>query len=402
MTTLFSNELPGENRILPIWHNVDEQQVSKYIPLLAERLAVKTENGAEFTAKEIVRSIQYRETLKNNFQHPAPVRAYTVKNLFPLYANIAGINFIAILLALFYPVLSKQSMHYQSSFLNKEMIIITYLVITTLFAIQRIKVSWSKFIDNRNINYRTDIIAILIFGFFFVILNSGLFVSLNTSIPVYPALLNKPDFAQTIKQSFMMNCVIATIPAVLYTLVQFFYIKRAKNDSYKTPLWGPTFILSMIPTSLGFFLILLFAEKNFASYVFVALFPFVLTLLAIQGYSHPLNVLNSWSAKSLYIVSIASCFFGFLVAVAGMIWFISYDHQAPITISSLLSKQSVSIDWSLIPYDQIDYRDHLIQGAVWKILTDIFFLELFPGFLTVLTIFHYQLTAGRGRVTPLL
>ncbi len=52
---LFDLEESGEKRILPIWHNVDENEVREYSPILAGRKAALTVNGLESVAEEILK-----------------------------------------------------------------------------------------------------------------------------------------------------------------------------------------------------------------------------------------------------------------------------------------------------------------------------------------------------------
>jgi len=51
---LFALEQDGKKRILPIWHNVDFEDVKKYSPILAGRLAAKTSEGIVTVVNKII------------------------------------------------------------------------------------------------------------------------------------------------------------------------------------------------------------------------------------------------------------------------------------------------------------------------------------------------------------
>lgn len=62
------------NIILPIWHMVDEGEVTKQFPYLANRFAVKSEKGLEYVVGRIVGEIRirqklYRKLLQTAFRH---------------------------------------------------------------------------------------------------------------------------------------------------------------------------------------------------------------------------------------------------------------------------------------------------------------------------------------------
>jgi hypothetical protein len=50
-------EVNGQKVILPIWHNVNRDDVAKYYPILAGRLAVSTNTRLDDVMDEIVRAI---------------------------------------------------------------------------------------------------------------------------------------------------------------------------------------------------------------------------------------------------------------------------------------------------------------------------------------------------------
>lgn len=57
---LVARESAGEKVILPVWHEVDEQDVRKYSPLLADRLAVSSKNGLDYVVDQLLEAIRKR------------------------------------------------------------------------------------------------------------------------------------------------------------------------------------------------------------------------------------------------------------------------------------------------------------------------------------------------------
>jgi hypothetical protein len=55
---LFALEQDGKKRILPIWHNVDFDDVKKYSPILAGRLAAETSKGITTVVAQIVKVLE--------------------------------------------------------------------------------------------------------------------------------------------------------------------------------------------------------------------------------------------------------------------------------------------------------------------------------------------------------
>lgn len=174
---------------------------------------------------------------------------------------------------------------------------------------------------------------------------------------------------------------------------------RWYNSIEKTPLYYSTFALTMIPIFIGLILLAFFAEASFFLLVLVATFPFMIALLAIIGYSHPQNHLNPIGGILLFIVATIFCLFGFVMAMLGLKWFLSgaipYP-DAPQTWRSFFSVHTNSINWDLLPYAPIEYLSRWKIGFAGMVLTDIFFMEMGPAFMTVLTIFQYQLSEVRG------
>jgi uncharacterized protein (DUF3820 family) len=56
---LFSLEHKDKKVILPVWHGVTREDVNQYSPILADRLAAKSEDGISAVVKELSRSVAY-------------------------------------------------------------------------------------------------------------------------------------------------------------------------------------------------------------------------------------------------------------------------------------------------------------------------------------------------------
>jgi hypothetical protein len=50
---LFSREIEGVSVILPVWHNITKDEVGRYSPLLAGRLAANSRSGIEFVVRQL-------------------------------------------------------------------------------------------------------------------------------------------------------------------------------------------------------------------------------------------------------------------------------------------------------------------------------------------------------------
>jgi len=55
---LAAREVSGEKVILPVWHNITADQVRKYSPTLADRVAALSERGLEHVVEELLRVIK--------------------------------------------------------------------------------------------------------------------------------------------------------------------------------------------------------------------------------------------------------------------------------------------------------------------------------------------------------
>ena len=49
-----SREAEGKKVILPVWHGIEAAAVAKYSPLLADRVAVRTNEGIEVVVRQIL------------------------------------------------------------------------------------------------------------------------------------------------------------------------------------------------------------------------------------------------------------------------------------------------------------------------------------------------------------
>jgi len=54
---LMANESRYKKVILPLWHRVDEKFIRRYSPILADRVAIKTDQGVEQVALEVIRAV---------------------------------------------------------------------------------------------------------------------------------------------------------------------------------------------------------------------------------------------------------------------------------------------------------------------------------------------------------
>jgi hypothetical protein len=55
---LFSREIDGEKVILPVWHNINAEEVLHNSPMLADRTAVSTEKGLEIVVQKIMQVVR--------------------------------------------------------------------------------------------------------------------------------------------------------------------------------------------------------------------------------------------------------------------------------------------------------------------------------------------------------
>lgn len=55
---LVSREVDGKKRILPVWHQVERDDVARFSPMLADRLGISTDKGIPAIVAEIVRAME--------------------------------------------------------------------------------------------------------------------------------------------------------------------------------------------------------------------------------------------------------------------------------------------------------------------------------------------------------
>lgn len=58
LSALTALESRGRSRILPVWHGIDHETIANASPLLADKLAAKTEHGLEMVALQILKAIK--------------------------------------------------------------------------------------------------------------------------------------------------------------------------------------------------------------------------------------------------------------------------------------------------------------------------------------------------------
>lgn len=58
LNALFAREMQGQKTILPVWHGLAKEELLKLSPLLADKLAIKTEQGVEKVAEAIFRTVR--------------------------------------------------------------------------------------------------------------------------------------------------------------------------------------------------------------------------------------------------------------------------------------------------------------------------------------------------------
>jgi hypothetical protein len=65
---LVARETNGEKRILPVWHKLSFEEVRRHSPLLAGKLAARTEEGLKAVAEKVVKSVH--RTMKRRADAP--------------------------------------------------------------------------------------------------------------------------------------------------------------------------------------------------------------------------------------------------------------------------------------------------------------------------------------------
>ena len=389
----------NEIKILPVWHNITEEEINQHIPALAEFIGIKSEKNIGTIVHELERSINGIISHNSDSLNSSLNLGSVIGINISFYSNFILTIAITAIFASLYPFLVRNKTDFVfAAILNKRNLLSLYIITTLLITTRKVKSSWTKFLDEKKANYRFNVIATLIFTFFLVILNSGMFVSTNTNIPLYKFFININDQAEVVRWTFLINCLIATFSVTIFLVTNWLFMKHYGNNLLNMPLWDSTFLFSLIPIIFGFLPVLIYGEKGFANYVFVSIFPLILSLLAIQGYSHPANILTEDASKILFKTAIISCFFGFVISTVALMWYLTNVPEPPTEFMTFFSLKGYFIDWLHFPYPIDEYVWRWKQGFIWMVLTDVFFMELFPGLTTVLTIYHYQMAAGKGKV----
>lgn len=326
-----------------------------------------------------------------------PYGSFSHKDIIKFYAHLFGAALFTILTGSFFPPLVGAFEFWGiNPITSQRLILLLDILISLAIAFRLIGwPSWKRFINHVDFRYRIDAIALVIFSFFFVILNSGLFLFIDTGIPLYYFFLNKNERLEVIKWTLIINSAIAAFSAIIFLSINLLLSRYYNRKGKIIPLWGSTLSMSIVPVFIGFLPIAVCAEQRFAHYVFVAAFAFILALLGILGYSHPSNKLGPWIAKVIFIMSITFCLFGFLMAMGALMWYLSGTHEPPTKYITFFSPGGYVIDWSNTPYLFQEYSWRWKVGFTWMTLVGIFFMELCPGLITVCTIFKYQLSSGK-------
>lgn len=241
---------------------------------------------------------------------------------------------------------------------------------------------WVKSFGKKSIEFRSELIAVVIFLFFFVIPSSTLFIYMSVGVPLYSFLIHTRDSIVP-QWTILVNCTIGLAAAFAF-LITNGMLRRGKPYVGERRLWFASFLGAVLPVAVGM-VPLVFAEQGFAIYVFVAAFPLVLALLAMQGYSHPGNRLRSLPALAVFGMSIAGCMFGFQMAMFGLFWHLSGTPVEPNPYRTLFYSTGETLN---LPSD---YEVRWETGFTWMVLIGVFFMEFCPGLASVLTIYRYQI-----------
>lgn len=325
------------------------------------------------------------------------VLSLRAKDIIKFYSHLFGAATFTILIGSFFPSLVSAFEFWGiNPITSQRLVLILDILISLAIALMLIGwTSWKRFSNQKDFRYRIDAITLLIFLFFFVILNSGLFMFIDTGIPLYYFFLNKSEHLEVIRWTLIINSAIAAFSAMIFLSINLLFSWYFNRKGKIIPLWRSSLSMSIIPVFIGFLPLAICAEQRFASYVLVAAFAFILALLGTLGYSHPSNNLAPWVAKVVFIMSITFCLFGFLMAMGGLMWHLSRTYEPPTKYITFFSPGGYVIDWSNMPYPSQEYDWRWKAGFIWMTLVGIFFMELCPGLITVWTIFRYQLSSRK-------
>ena len=95
---LFARELTGDRVILPIWHDLTKEDVLRYAPMLADKVAGRTSEGLDAVVDKILAVVQPRPPVgefdKEKFRLPS---TGFLESSFELHAGRAGLEARAVL-----------------------------------------------------------------------------------------------------------------------------------------------------------------------------------------------------------------------------------------------------------------------------------------------------------------
>lgn len=72
---LVSREIDGEKVILPVWHKISREEIMRYSPTLADKVAMSTNAGRGLVVKEILKVVGEGTTFEVRSDEPATVVA---------------------------------------------------------------------------------------------------------------------------------------------------------------------------------------------------------------------------------------------------------------------------------------------------------------------------------------
>jgi hypothetical protein len=81
----FDREFEGDTKLVPVWHDIDQQKVAYFAPELAQRLGVSSRVGLAGLVAEISEAVQKPDLGSSTFQ--TPVDAYPVSKSIPSSQN---------------------------------------------------------------------------------------------------------------------------------------------------------------------------------------------------------------------------------------------------------------------------------------------------------------------------
>jgi len=229
---------------------------------------------------------------------------------------------------------------------------------------------------------------ILYFVSLLVLLNLPLLSTSYTGIDPYGFFLAFPSHAKlwAIISNLVINFILSAGGGLLFSYIALEWAKRKPDD-----IIASTFTSVLIPIFLVYVVASLTQTRGMESYFLTAFFPLSLAFLAIIGYSHQENRLEPFTAKFLFVACVVFMAVGFILAMGGLLYSLSNltGKGFPIAYENHLWKSVIAPE--RIGYPASEYIERLKGGFTWQVLAASFYLVLAVGFLTVMTIFNYQL-----------